>query len=108
MEQIKEINQQTEEMKICTRCGREQSAEEFYKVKYKGKEPKYSYSVCKTCMSIEQRRRYLQENDPTSPVLAKIEALYEKHRAAGRSVPDTSRRSSHQIEDTIDAMLEDC
>lgn len=111
MEQINEINQQKEAMeamKACTRCGRVQSAEEFYKVKYKGRAPKYSYSVCRTCMSIEQRRRYLQENDPTSPTLAKIEALYEKHRAAGRSTPDTARRTSHQIEDTIDAMLEDC
>lgn len=95
------------EMKVCTRCGKEKSAEEFYKVKYKGKEPKYSYSVCKTCMSIEQRRRYLQENDPTNPTLAKIEELYEKHRAAGRSVPDTSRRTSAQIEDAIDSLLQE-
>ena len=91
--------------KVCTRCGKEKSADEFYKVKYKDKESKYQYSTCKTCMSIEQRRRYLQQNDPSSPVLAKIEALYEKHRAAGRSVPTTARRTSSNIEQEIDAML---
>lgn len=95
------------DMKVCTRCGKEKTEDEFYKVKYKGKQPKYSYSVCKTCMSIEQRRRYLMQSDPSSPVLAKIEALYDKHRAAGRSVPDTARRTSSQIEEAIDAMLEE-
>lgn len=93
------------ETKVCTRCGKEKNVEDFYKVKYKGREPKYQYSVCKTCMSIEQRRRYLAQSDPSSPVLAKIEALYEKHRAAGRSVPASSRRSSANIENEIDKML---
>lgn len=95
------------ETKVCARCGKEQPIDQFYQVKYRGKEPKYQYGVCKTCMSIEQRRRYLMQSDPSSPVLTKIEALYEKHRAAGRSVPDTPRRTSTQIEEAIDSMLEE-
>lgn len=93
------------ETKVCTRCGKEKSVEEFYKVKYKGAEPKYSYSVCKQCTSIEQKRRYLMNVDPENPLLDKIESLYEKHRAAGRSVPDSTRRASSQIEADIDALL---
>jgi len=93
------------ETKVCTRCGKELPIADFYQVKYRGKKPKYTYSTCKTCMSIEQRRRYLQQTDPTSPVLAKIEALYDKHREAGRSVPDSPRRTASKLEATIDAML---
>lgn len=93
------------ETKVCTRCGKEKSVDEFYKVKYKGATPKYSYSVCKQCTAIEQKRRYLLQVDPDNPLLEKIEALYDKHRAAGRSVPDSQRRSSSHIESDIDAML---
>lgn len=95
-------------MKVCTRCGKEQPIDEFYPVKYKGQEPKHRYSVCKTCTSIEQRRRYLMKTDPGHPMLEKIEALYDKHRAAGRNVPGdgSNRRSASQIDATIDAMLE--
>ena len=93
------------ETKICTRCGKEKPESDFYKVKYKGQKPKYSYSTCKVCTSIEQRRRYLMQVDPESPTLAKIEELYEKHREAGRSVPDTQRRSRGAIDTEIDAML---
>lgn len=95
----------TTETKVCTRCGNEKSVDDFYKVKYKGAKPKYSYSVCKKCTAIEQKRRYLLQVDPTNPLLEKIEALYDKHRAAGRNVPDTVRRSSAQIETDIDEML---
>lgn len=95
----------TIETKVCTRCGKELPVDEFYQVKYKKKATKYQYSTCKTCTAIEQKRRYLIQNDPENPLLAKIEALYDKHRAAGRSVPDTSRRSGNQIEDDIDALL---
>ena len=93
--------------KVCTRCGRELPETDFYQVKYKGEEPKYRYSVCKTCTTIEQRRRYLLKTDPDNPTLAKIEELYEKHRAAGRSVPgnSTARRSNSQIEAEIDNLL---
>ena len=93
------------ETKVCTRCGKEQPVTEFYQVKYKGQKPKYSYSTCKTCTSIEQKRRYLLQVDPSNPLLEKIEALYDKHRAAGRSVPDATRRGSSQIEADIDALL---
>lgn len=96
-----------ESTKVCTRCGKEQPESEFYKVKYKGQDPKYSYSVCKSCTAIEQKRRYLLQVDPNNPLLSKIEALYEKHRAAGRSVPDAPRRTSSVIEAEIDAMLEE-
>lgn len=95
----------TIETKVCTRCGKEKSVDDFYKVKHKGTKPKYSYSVCKQCTAIEQKRRYLMQVDPSNPLLEKIEALYEKHREAGRSVPDSRRRSSTQIEADIDAML---
>lgn len=95
----------TTETKVCTRCGSEKPVDDFYKVKYKGAKPKYSYSVCKKCTSIEQKRRYLLQVDPDNPLLEKIEALYDKHRAAGRRVPDTVRRSSTQIEADIDEML---
>lgn len=95
------------ETKVCTRCGKEKNTTEFYKVKYKGQDPKYSYSVCKTCTAIEQKRRYLEKVDPNSPLLAKIEALYDKHRAEGRSVPDTQRRSGGAIEEEIDKLLEE-
>ena len=93
------------ETKVCTRCGVEKPVDEFYKVKYKGQKPKYSYSICKTCTAIEQKRRYLMQVDPENPMLQKIEALYEKHRAAGRSVPD-SRRNNTSLEDEIDKLLE--
>lgn len=96
---------QNTETKVCNRCGKEKPISEFYMVKYKNKKPKYSYGTCKTCTSIEQRRRYLQDVDPTNPLLEKIEALYDKHRAAGRSVPDTARRRGNQLEEEIDAML---
>ena len=96
-----------QETKVCNRCGKELPVDEFYKVKYKNAESKYRYSVCKTCTSIEQKRRYLLQVDPTNPLLEKIEALYEKHRAAGRSVPDAPRRGSSAIEADIDAMLAD-
>ena len=96
---------ENESMKVCSRCGKEKPLDDFYKVKYKGAKPKYSYSVCKSCVSIEQKRRYLQQVDPSNPLLEKIEALYEKHRAAGRSVPDAPRRSSGAIEAEIDALL---
>lgn len=93
------------ETKVCTRCGKELPVDEFYNVKYKGKAPKYQYSICKKCTSIEQKRRYLLQHDPSNPLLEKIEKLYEKHRAEGRSVPDSSRRSGSAIEDIIDEML---
>ena len=93
------------ETKVCTRCGKEKSVDDFYKVKYKGVKPKYSYSVCKKCTAIEQKRRYLLNVDPGNPLITKIEELYDKHRAAGRNVPELSRRSSEQIEADIDAML---
>ena len=95
------------ETKVCTRCGKEKPVEEFYKVKYKGRKPKYSYSVCKTCTSIEQKRRYLLQTDPENPLLEKIEALYDKHRAAGRSVPDETRRRGAELESEIDALLQE-
>ena len=95
------------ETKVCTRCGKEKNIEDFYKVKYKGQDPKYSYSVCKACTAIEQKRRYLEKVDPDNPLLAKIEALYDKHREAGRSVPDTQRRSGSAIEEEIDKLLEE-
>ena len=94
-----------EETKVCIRCGKEKPVGDFYQVKYKGAKPKYSYNVCKKCTSIEQKRRYLLNVDPENPLLDKIEALYEKHAAAGRSVPNTQRRSGTAIEDDIDAML---
>ena len=93
--------------KVCTRCGKEKDVDQFYKVKYRGKDPKYSYSVCKTCTAIEQKRRYLEKVDPTSPLLAKIETLYDKHRAEGRSIPDTPRRSGGAIEEEVDKLLGD-
>lgn len=95
-------------MKVCTRCGRELPETEFYDVKYKGEEPKYKYSICKTCTAIEQKRRYLMKNDPDNPMLAKIEELYNKHRTAGRSVPgdSTARRDSSKLDAEIDKMLE--
>lgn len=97
----------TIETKVCTRCGKEKQLTEFYAVKYKGAAPKYRYSVCKKCTAIEQKRRYLLNVDPENPLLEKIEALYDKHRAAGRSVPDSQRRSGEQLEADIDAMLLD-
>lgn len=93
--------------KVCTRCGKEKSATEFYKVKYKGQDPKYSYSVCKTCTAIEQKRRYLEKVDPNNPLIEKINNLYDKHREAGRSVPDTPRRNGGAIEEEIDKLLEE-
>lgn len=93
------------ETKVCTRCGKEKPIDEFYKVKYKGQEAKYTYGTCKVCSNIEQRRRYLMQTDPTNPLLAKIEQLYDKHRAAGRSVPDETRRTRAAIEADVDAML---
>lgn len=93
--------------KVCTRCGRELPETEFYEVKYKGQESKYRYSVCKECTAIEQRRRYLLKNDPENPVLEQINKLYDKHRAAGRSVPDANggRRRGAEIDNTIEKML---
>lgn len=96
------------ETKVCSRCGATLPIDQFYKVKYKNNETKYRYSVCKTCTSIEQRRRYLLQNDPENPLLARIEKLYEKHKAKGRSVPDTQRRSSTHIEEEVERMLATC
>lgn len=99
------VDTNTVETKVCTRCGKEKPIDDFYQVKYKGTTPKYRYSVCTTCTAIEQKRRYLMQTDPTNPLLAKIEALYDKHRAEGRSVPDAPRRRSTQLEADIDSML---
>ena len=97
-----------EETKVCSRCGKEKSVDDFYSVKYRGQKPRYKYSICKTCTSIESRRRYLAQTDPTNPLLDKIDALYEKHRAAGRSVPETgTRRSGSEIEAEIDELLQE-
>ncbi len=98
---------ETVETKVCTRCGKEYPTSEFYQVKYKGQKPKYSYSICKKCTAIEQKRRYLLSVDPSNPLLEKINALYDKHKAEGRSVPDTQRRGNSQLEAEIDAMLEE-
>ena len=94
-------------MKTCTRCGKEKPKEEFYEVKYRGKEATHRYTVCKTCTAIEQRRRYLLQNDPDNPALEQIERLYEKHRAEGRSVPGGARRNASAIDQMVADMLED-
>jgi hypothetical protein len=96
------------ETKVCTRCGIEKPLDEFYMVKYKGKEPKYRYSVCTTCTRIEQRRRRLLKVDPDSPQLEKINKLYDMHREAGRSVPDTRRSSQTSVDEDIDTLLKEC
>lgn len=97
----------SEKMRTCTRCGKTKPENEFYRVKYKGKEPKNTYTVCKTCTAIEQRRRYLLNTDPGNPAIEDIERLYEKHRAAGRSVPGETRRGASEIDNLVKQMLEE-
>ena len=42
-------------MKVCARCGVEKPLSEFYKVKYKGKEPVNTYTICKSIVSYSDR-----------------------------------------------------
>lgn len=93
-------------MRVCNRCGRELPTRDFYLVKYKGQEPKARQHICKECVGIEQRRRYLLKHDPTNPQLEKINALYEKHAAAGRSVPTVPRRNAKDMDKLLDEMME--
>ena len=46
--------------KVCKRCGRELPVDQFRNY-YGGREG--SYSFCKTCEKIEQRRKYLLAKD---------------------------------------------
>lgn len=99
------------ETKVCKRCGREQRVDQFRDY-YGGR--KGSYSFCKTCEKIEQRRKYLANKDAVSPdsltaderaELHKINELYDAWQAAGRKVP--VRRPDRGVTDLVDQMLAD-
>lgn len=99
------------EAKVCKRCGREQSVDQFRDY-YGGRKGQYSF--CKTCEKIEQRRKYLANKDAASPdglstdervELDKINRLYDAHHAAGRQVP--VRRPDRGVTDLVDQMLAD-
>lgn len=98
------------ETKVCTRCGIERPIGHFrqYYNRSKG-----TYTFCKTCESIEGRRKYLVGKDAASLdglsaeeqyELDKINELYEQHRAAGRPVPG-SRKSPKGVTSVVEAML---
>lgn len=90
--------------KTCKRCGRERHISEFRP--YYGKPGTYSY--CKICEKIEQRRKYLvgkeQLSEDEAAELQKINVLYDRHQAAGRQVP--VRRPRQGINDLLDDMLD--
>lgn len=95
------------EVKICKRCGREQGVDQFRNY-YGGRSG--SYSFCKTCERIDQRRKYLvSKRDDLAPCeaeeLNKINELYEMRRAAGLKVPGT--RAVGGVTSIVDSMLED-
>ena len=95
------------ETKVCKRCGREQSVDQF-RLYYGGR--KGYYSFCLTCEKIEQRRKYLvAKQDDLAPCeaeeLRKINELYERRRGAGLKVPGT--RTPGGVTSIVNSMLED-
>lgn len=99
------------ETKVCKRCGKEQSVDQF-RAYYGGK--KGLYNFCKTCEKIDQRRKYLARKDSESPdglssdeqiELDKINELYAARQAAGLSVP--IRRSAKGVTNLVDQLLTD-
>lgn len=93
-------------MKTCSRCGVAQPLENFRHY-YNGRNGYYRH--CKTCESIEARRKYLiKRSDAATPEqleeLDKIRALYDKRAEAGLDVPCRSPRRS-RISQIIDEEL---
>ena len=98
-------------MRTCKRCGRE-LPEDNFRTYYGGR--KGTYSFCKQCESIEQRRKYLVRKDSESPdgltveeaaELDKINELYDRRAAAGLAVPKT-RPMGGAVTRLVDEMLE--
>lgn len=85
----------------CKRCGRDLPIESFRFVKYKGQEPKYRFTVCRDCQNIESRRRYLEAHKPDSEALKKINRLYAKHEAEGRSIPTRHKSDPDKLLDEL-------
>lgn len=97
------------DMKVCKRCGVSKPRTDFRDY-YGGR--KGSYSFCRSCERIEQRRKYLATKDATSPdgltateaeELHKINELYAMRAAAGLSVP--ARRPDRGVTDLVDAQI---
>lgn len=98
-------------MKTCKQCGTQQPDENFRKY-YGGREG--SYSFCKTCESIMQRRKYLRKVVDKSPLqeeeLAKIELLYKYRAEAGLAVPGAPTRVGLIVDEQLRKIRgeEDC
>jgi len=95
--------------KVCKRCGVEKPIVDFREY-YGGR--KGTYSFCKTCERIEQRRKYLVTKDCASPdsltaeeydELQKINELYEMRQAAGLKVP--IRRPERGVSGLVDSLM---
>lgn len=98
-------------MRTCKRCGRE-LPEDNFRTYYGGR--KGTYSFCKQCESIEQRRKYLCRKDTAAgdgltveemEELDKINELYDRRAALGLAVPKT-RPVGGEITRLVDEMLE--
>lgn len=90
--------------KVCKRCGAEKPIVEFRDY-YGGR--KGSYSFCKTCERIEQRRKYLSSKheltDAEAEELQKINELYAMRQDAGLKVP--VRRPERGVTSIVDSMM---
>ena len=93
-------------LKICKRCGVERPEDEFRQY-YNGKPGSYTY--CKKCESIEQRRKYLvnkaEKTEDELEELDKINQLYSLRAAAGLVVP--VRRKRGGVAAIVDEMIKD-
>lgn len=97
-------------MKTCSRCGVEQPLENFRQYYNRGENGGH-YKYCKTCESIESRRKYLAKRGAAATPeqleeLAKINKLYEKRSAMGLDIPGrSSGRTRGRISQIIDEAL---
>lgn len=93
--------------KVCSTCGQEKSVDAFRKY-YGGR--KGSYSYCKECERIEQRRKYLVRRlekltDSETTELQHIKELYDRREAAGLKVLGKIRNTTG-VSDIVDKHLE--
>lgn len=92
--------------KTCSTCGQTKSVDNFRKY-YGGR--KGSYTYCKECERIEQRRKYLSKRESLTEVeeheLTCIQELYTKREQAGLRVFGKTRRSVG-VTDIVDKHME--
>ena len=94
-------------MKKCKQCGEVRPLDNFRNY-YGGR--KGTYTICKTCESINSRAKYLRRkgdamSDAEKSELDKIYQLYEIQRACGLTPPQARKEKSERLVDTLDRLM---